>query len=379
MELQLTRLNPWWEQKYRIDAISRPDYLTRMKKADRLITFLVGLRRIGKTTIMKLFIQQLQEDINPKHILYVPIDHPVFIDKTISEIVEKFREINGISFDEKIYLFFDEIQSKEDFARELKSLYDNENVVIFCSGSQSLLMHDRKAALTGRTKTIEVAPLTFEEYLQFREIKIKKSDTHLYKKYFEEYLEFGGIPKYVLDRDPVYVVDLVDSIITKDIVSYHNLKNAQIIRELFLLLCERAGKRLSINKIARILSTNVESIRQYISYLTDTYLIYLVYRKTKTLNERIKSNKKVYISDVGIRNVVVGFKDKGSIFENLVFLNIKDKTPFYYYEDDKEIDFVFGKQGIECKYKETISEEETKYLQKVPFDVDIVKDYRFFL
>ena len=120
MELQLMRLNPWWEQKYRTDAISRPNYLTRMKDSNKLITFLVGLRRIGKTTIMKLFIQQLQENINPKHILYVPIDHPVFLDKTIHEIVEKFREINGLSFDEKIYLFFDEIQSKEDFAMELK-------------------------------------------------------------------------------------------------------------------------------------------------------------------------------------------------------------------------------------------------------------------
>lgn len=375
MELQLIRLNPWWETLYKSSAIERPQYSDEMGKSEDLITFLVGLRRIGKTTLMKLYIEKLQKKVNPKHILYVPLDHPLFIEKTIYEIVEAFRKINKIEFDKKIYLFFDEIQSKEKFETELKSLIDNENVVIFCSGSQSLPLKDKRAKLTGRIKIIEVSPLTFKEFLKFKGIIIKKEDEHLYKPYFEEYMEYGGIPKYVIEKDPDYIIQLVDAIIAKDIVSYHNIKNLKIIKELFLLICERAGKKISINKIARILSINVESARQYISYMEETFLIRLIYRKTKTLNERIKSNRKIYISDVGIKNVMAGFKDKGAIFENLVYLKIKDKNPCYYFEDSKEIDFVYDKKGIECKYKD----EEIEIPKKIPFKVEVIKDYKFFM
>jgi uncharacterized protein len=83
----------------------------------------------------------------------------------------------------------------------------------------------------------------------------------LYKQHFEEYMEFGGIPRYVLEKNPGYMIELVDSIIVKDIVAYHKLKDVQVLKELFLLISERAGKRLSYNKIAKILSLNVESVR----------------------------------------------------------------------------------------------------------------------
>lgn len=382
MEQLLNRLNPWWTQKYVINAVPRDEYINEIMSSlkNDLIIFLTGMRRIGKTTLMRSVIEKLQTTIPPKNILFVPLDHLLFMDKRILDIVETFREINKITFKERIYLFFDEIQAKENFEQDLKSLVDNENVKIFCSGSQSLLLRDKKALLTGRTKTIHINPLTFKEFLQFSDIQITKENKHLYKKYFEEYLEIGGIPRYVLERDPGYIIELVDAIIVKDIVSYHNLKNLKIIKELFLLLCERAGKRLSFNKIANILSVSVESIRHYISFMEESFLINLVYRHTKTLNERIKSNRKVYIADVGIRNVIASFKDKGAIFENLVFLNIKDKDPKYYFENNKEIDFVFKDTAIECKYKETIDKEELSALNTSRFKKKmVVKDYTFFL
>lgn len=376
MDVQLRRLNPWWDGPYRSGAIERPQYLKEMEKSEDLVTFLVGLRRIGKTTLMRLFIEKLQKKVNSERILYVPLDHPLFLDKTIYDIVETFRKMNRIKFSEKIYLFFDEIQSKENFESELKSLIDNENAVIFCSGSQSLLLKDRSAKLTGRTKKIEVKPLSFPEYLRFRSIEIGKADSHMYESYFSDYMEYGGIPRYAMEMDQNYVIQLVDAIITKDIVSYHNIRNPKVLTELFLLLCERAGKKMSINKIARILSISVESARQYLSYMEECFLIHLVYRKARSLNERIKSNRKVYIADVGIRNAMTGFRDKGSVFENLVYLKIKDRNPFYYFENGKEVDFVFGSNGIECKYGK---KEDLEYLKKLPFKVDVVSGHDFFL
>ena len=382
MEQLLNRLNPWWTEKYAHDAVPRISYLEEILSNldNNLIIFLTGMRRIGKTTLMKSVISNIQDTVPRKNILFVPLDHPIFMDKRILDVVETFREINKIAFKEKIYLFFDEIQAKGDFEQDLKSLADNENVKIFCSGSQSLLLRDKKALLTGRTKTIHINPLTFKEFLQFSNIHVEEENKHLYKRYFEEYLEIGGIPRYVLERDPGYIIELVDAIIVKDIVSYHNLKNIKIIKELFLLLCERSGKRLSFNKIADILSVSVESIRQYISFMEESFLIHLVYRDAKTLNERIKSNRKVYIADVGIRNVIAEFKDKGAVFENLVFLNIKDKNPRYYFENNREIDFVFKDTAIECKYKEAPDEQELSALNKSRFkEKVIVKDHTFFL
>lgn len=382
MEEILSRLNPWWGEKYHIDAVLRESYINELMSSleKGMVLFLTGMRRVGKTTLIKCVIEKLQGLVQPSHILFAPLDHPFFADKGITQIVESFREINKIPFKERIYLFFDEIQSKESFEQELKSLSDNENVRIVCSGSQSLLLRDKKARLTGRTKTIHINPLDFEEFLKFSNVSVGKSDRHLYAGYFEKYLETGGIPEYVLEKDPGYIIELVDAIITKDIVAYHGLKNAKIIRELFQLLCERAGKRLSLNKISRILSLNVESLRQYISFFEDCFLIHTVYRHAKTLNERIKSNRKIYIADVGIRNVISGFKDRGAVFENLVFLKIKDKGPFYYFDGNREIDFVFKDTAIECKYKENVSKKELEVLNKSKFKNKlVVKDYSFFI
>jgi uncharacterized protein len=106
--------------------------------------------------------------------------------------------------------------------------------------------------------------------------------------------------------------------------------------------------------------------------MEESFLIHLVYRHTKTLNERIKSNRKIYLADVGIRNIMTGFKDKGVIFENLVFLKIKEQKPRYFFEDDKEIDFIFNDTAIECKYKENPDDGELAKLNKSKF-----KDSRY--
>ncbi|MFH1199636.1 MAG: ATP-binding protein [Candidatus Micrarchaeota archaeon] len=382
METTLFRLNPWWAGKYRIDAVARPKYVDALMASmrDDRVTFLVGLRRVGKTTLLKCAIEKLQETIDPTRILFVPLDHPVFLSSSLGEIVEAFRILQGIPFEEKVYLFFDEVQARENFEVELKAIADSERVKVFCSGSQSLLLKDKKARLTGRTQTIVVYPLSFAEFLLFRKASFSQANSHLYAKYFEEYLELGGIPRYVLEGDPQYVIELVDAIITKDIVSFHGLKNANVVKELFLLLCERAGKRVSFNKLANVLSLPVESVRQYVSFMEEAFLIHTVYRKTRTLNERIKSNRKVYIADVGIRNVMTGFKDKGAVFENLAFLRLQDSKPAYYYENGAEIDFVFADTAVECKYKEKIGEEELEALKSSRFTNKVVaRNYAFFL
>jgi len=181
------------------------------------------------------------------------------------------------------------------------------------------------------------------------------------------------MPEYVLTNDPEKAVSLVNNIIYKDIIGKHNLKNAKKIEELFLLLCERVGKRLTYNKLANVLGLDVETVSSYISYFEEAFLIYQVNRYARSLNEIVKSPKKIYIADNGIRCIFVGSKDKGALWENLVFLSLKEQKVSYYYENDREIDFILellhGKRilAFEAKYKENPDDKELKFFMNSRF------------
>lgn len=371
-------MNPWWEGSLKFEGIFRERYLEIFEKAlnNKDIVFVTGLRRVGKSTLLKQFILRLIErkGINPRRIMYLSLDAYLFNDNSIHELVREFRKIHNIKIEEKIYLFFDEVVYKKDFNQELKNLYDVGNVKIFASSSSASLLKDKQAFLTGRTRTIEINPLDFQEFLLFRNYSIKKSEGYILEKYFEEYMEYGGMPEYVLTKDPNYITNLVDSIIYKDIIALHNLKNSSIIKDLFKLLCERVGKQVSYNKIANVLGIHKDSVKDYISYFVDSYLFYLIEKDAKSLNERIKDNKKIYCSDVGIKNVTAGFRDLGAIYENLVFLKIKKEQPRYLKKDGIEIDFKMKNTIIEAKYKREMDKKQKDLFDGFKIKNKIVAD-----
>ena len=184
----------------------------------------------------------------------------------------------------------------------------------------------------------------------------------------------GGMPEYVLTGDISYIQNLIDNIIYKDIIAYHNIKNESVIRDFYKLLMERSGKQLSLNKMANILSIGVDSAKRYLSYFEDTYLIYTINKYTK-LNERIKNPKKIYAGDIGLKNVVTGFRDKGAIFENLVFLKIKHLNPSYVYIDGIELDFMTeNKILVEVKYNSTLNQKQQKLYDNTDANKKIVID-----
>jgi len=364
MEAVLYRSNPWWEGEYRFEGYERGKYLNVLERwlENRDIVFLTGLRRVGKTSLLKNFIASLihQHAIKPEHIFYVSLDLYVLNDLSIGEILEAYRKIHKLPSEQKVYLFLDEVTSKSSYQKELKNFYDLEKVKIFASSSSASLLKDKNAYLTGRARILEVMPLDFDEYLFFKNIHIKKADTHLQERYFEEYMQDGGMPEYVLTGDMTYLQNLIDNIIAKDIIAHYHVRNTQVIRDYYKLLMERSGKQLSFNKIAAILDISVDSAKRYYYYFEETYLIYSIEKYGK-LNERIKGVKKIYASDVGMRNVITGYRDKGAVFENLVFLKIKDLDPNYLYVDGVEIDFLTRSRIlIEAKYHSKLNAKQQK-------------------
>ncbi|MBU0929471.1 MAG: ATP-binding protein [Nanoarchaeota archaeon] len=383
MEAELFKQNPWWEGKFKEKSYPRDKYtkqiLNNLKSKEIII--LTGLRRVGKTTIIKQTIKHLLENkTKPEDIFFISMDSFNLLEFSIHQLIEEFRKVHKKSSSDFFYLILDEVSSRENFERELKSIYDNENIKIICSSSIATLMRDKKASLTGRTKTIEVIPLDFQEFLIFKEAKIIKSDSAKLESYFKDYLKIGGIPYYVLTEDKEYLNELIEGIIYKDIIAYHKITAEKTIKELFILLCQRVGKPMSYNKISEILKISVDSAKRFVSYFEKAYLFYIVDRYSKSLNEKITSPKKIYIGDVGIKNLITGFKDLGASYENLVFLNIKDKNPNYYLDKSIEIDFITKDSLIEAKYNQNLNKNQKEIFDKFKIKNKIVANgYTFFI
>jgi predicted AAA+ superfamily ATPase len=384
LETELYRYNPWWEGDFeKLNSLNeRTDFKTRLlpNLTNKQIVFLTGLRRIGKTSLMKLSIKHLlyQENISAKQILYVSLDDYLLLGKTILEIVEFFRKLNALSAKEKIYLFLDEITFSVDYEQQLKNLYDSGNVKIFASSSSASLLKSQSGLLTGRSITFEVLPLNYSEYLDFKNIRIAKSDEHLHEKYFKDYLSKGGIPEYVLTNDDAYIRELMDNIIYKDIAAVHGIRQISVLKDYFLLLMERSGKTLSINKIAKVLGISTESSKRYFDLFCDTFIINPVSRFGK-LNEQLVSPKKIYCCDTGIRNFYTGERDWGAVFENYVFLRLKQLNLKYIYENTIELDYYSeNKILIECKFhNEELSKKQQELFDKIDAKQKyIVRNYK---
>lgn len=376
----LYKLNPWWEGRWEFPFVSRHRYKERLNQllSTRDIVFITGLRRVGKTTLMKELIQDLLESERPESIFYVTLDAYGLETYSIHDIVTQYRTIHRIPLKQKVFLFLDEVAFRPEFQRELKDFYDNENAKIYASSSSASLLRDRKAFLTGRTRTVEILPLDFDEFLLFKNAKVSMADSHLLEDYFYEYMQTGGIPEYVLHGDIAYLSELIDGIIYKDIIAFHNVKDSLLIKDYFRLLMERAGKTLTLNKISKILGISVDTARRYLEYFRETYLIYTIERCGK-LNERLRTGKKVYSGDVGIRNLATGFRDKGAVFENLVFLKIKQYEPCYVYEKGYEIDFRFRDTILEVKLGKELEGKQRALFENVPANTKKIitswKDY----
>lgn len=379
MQDLLYQYNPWWEETPDNAGIKpRERYLGELRHYldFKQIVILTGLRRVGKTTLMKLIIEELiNKGIDPKHILYVSLDDYLLHKNSVIEIVNEYRKTHKIKIEVKIYLFLDEITYKEDFHVQLKNLYDAQNTKIFAASSSASMLRDKKANLTGRAVSLEIKPLDLEESLSFKGIKLKKRDKQLQKSYFLDYCKEGGLPENVLSPNREYLMNLIDDIIQKDITAFHGLKNHQIVRDYFTLLMERSGKQLSINKIGKILGISPDTSKRYLNYFESTYLIHLLSRWGKT-NQKLLSPKKIYASDLGIKYMFMGERDIGSYFENYIYLQLRNKKTLYYlYENTTEIDFYTADEIlIESKFYAELNKKQEKLFSEYPARKKVVID-----
>jgi len=390
----LNSYNPWWRTGNLPQGYSKPmkrfAYYESEKafkhKELRRFVILSGARRVGKTTILYQQIETLLSDgIDSKNILYVSFDNPLLKFCTIDEIIECY--INNILFkvEEKVYLFFDEIQYAMDWDNWLKVFYDtklNWRVVATGSSSPEIDKGGTESG-TGRWITITVPTLSFYEYLELigetvtnvsnkykisdlQAISVKELNNLMnslepLQKHFNRYLTVGGFPELVMSNDDLYAGrilrdDIVDKVLKRDIPSLFKIRNISILEKVFLYLCFNSSNLINFSNMSRELeNTSVPTLQDYIMFLERANLIYISNPINMSAKQNLKARPKVYIVDSAIRNAVLmkddiltdstemGFVVETAIFRHMATFTYRSHGKIGYYRDsnnDKEIDIV---------------------------------------
>lgn len=361
LEETMRQFNPWWRDKFTSPGVPRPDYIGKMREAlsPRKMVILCGLRRVGKTTIMKQFIAQALDDLPSDRVFFVSVDHPVIERTSILEILREARRITSASSDEKVLLLLDEIQHRNGFEQEVKAIIDmDDHVEIIASGSSSLALAHSSPYLTGRYRRIPVRPLSFREFLSFRSREYTEREPPLMEALMDEYLLTGGMPEYVTTGDPQTLIDVIEDVIYRDIYSRYDVQDPKLLKELYYLLMVRVGKRLSFRKMGRLIDVSVETARRYVGYFEEAYLLEVIEREGSP-NVRKASPRKCYAPDTGIRTVIAGGSGIGSLAENAVYLRLKEEGEVrYLLEREGEIDFLVGGKAVEVKYRDRVEKEQ---------------------
>jgi len=380
--------NEWWiENKVHKDklGIKREDFLSELFKIIKVKEILVlsGVRRSGKSTLLFQLIDLLIKEVNPKNILYFNFDETLeFKDNRALDLAyNSFLELNNPKG--KKYVFFDEIQNIIGWEKWIKKNYDlygNEIKFVLTGSNNSMLYDKLSKLLTGRILTKMIFPLTFKEFLIFNKFELKDMDIQKQeiKHYFLDYLNKGGFPEVVLESDEhinnLRLKEYHDGILLRDIVQPKNVRDVSKIMDLSAYCITNISTSISYNNISKIIGLNITTLREYLLFLENAYLIFQLKFFSYSLKESIAIQKprKIYCIDNGLRNSI-SFKfskDEGKLAENLTFIELKRRNKeIYYWKGKKEVDFIIKNKdqsltAINVSYANKIDEREIKGLKE---------------
>lgn len=309
-----------------MSAILRQSYLEKIERylGRDTIIILTGQRRIGKSYILRLFRDKVSKDAG---------SNVIFIDKEKNEFddIKTYRDLNAY-IDErrnrakKNYILVDEIQDIAEFEKSVRSYYEEPDVEIVVTGSNSkMLSSDLSTLIGGRYKEICVQALSYEEFMLFH--TLPDSDDTLAK-----YIRFGGLPGLVkigLDEQDAreYQLDVYHTVLLKDVVMRNKIRNVPFLENLVRFLADNTGKIISANSIAKYMKAQGESVTStviinYTKNLSDAYLIHKVNRYDIHGKKLFESNDKFYFEDNGLRNTLAGGSREGDIekvIENVIY------------------------------------------------------------
>ncbi len=345
------------------------------------LSLIIGPRQAGKTTLMEMLKEHL--DNRGERTLFLNLDiewdRPHFESQAalIKKIELELGQKHG-------YVFIDEIQHKDDAGLFLKGLFDLKLPYKFIiSGSGSLELKQKiNESLVGRKRLFELSTLTFEEFINhLTEYRYENSladflaiETNRVLMLLSEYMQFGGYPRIVMADEQSEKLRLIDeifrSILEKDIAYLLKLDKPDVFSALIKILAGQVGQLMNYSELSSTLNVSFPTVKKYLWYAQKIFLVELITPYARNVRKEISKSPVPYFWDLGLRNYSLGLfghleslSEKGYVFENLIFLILKEKLRFkaaklnYWRTKDKaEVDFVIeaGKKIIplEVKYKQ---------------------------
>lgn len=381
--IKLAALNNWWLDKEVKASVLKPykrklfyEILKYLK--DRRILVILGLRRVGKTTVLYQIIQHLLENgENSKNILYFSFDEKV---ENLGAILETYsREILGKTLDEvNPYIFLDEIQKLENWEEQLKLYYDTyPNLKFIVSGSASLNIQQKaRESLAGRCYYFHLDVLYFEEFLEMRhglkipeepELWIDRLDVYMF-----DYIK-RAFPEVILEENEEkakrYIREaVIERIIFRDLPSEFGIKDIDILETLTKLIIENPGLIINVDGLSKSLKRNKRTISNYLNYLEYALILTRVKNYRRSELSASRKMKKAYPSHPAL---IFGVSEKyydltPKLIENLILNFLQARH--YWREKKHEVDFVIKNRGklvgVEVKYSREISRKDLDGLIK---------------
>ena len=313
--------------------IKRDKYLSDLvnRMNNGMIKVVTGIRRCGKSyLIFTIFKNYLKEQgVDEAHIVTIELDQRKDKKYRDPDIILEYIE-SRITDDEKYYILLDEVQLLKDFEEVLNSLLHIKNIDIYVTGSNSkFLSKDVITEFRGRGDEIHIFPLTFKEFMQ-------AYDGDIYRGW-AEYVVYGGLPLTVTmkteEQKIKYLTNLFEETYLKDIIERHHIEKTQELEDLVNVLASAIGSLTNVPKIEAtfrsVIQSNISSntIRQYIEYLEDAFVINKANRYNVKCRKYIGTPNKYYFEDVGLRNARLGFRqvEETHIMENIIYNELRSR------------------------------------------------------
>lgn len=306
----------------------RRAFLSNYRPDKKHIEVITGIRRCGKSTLMKQIIS--------RH--YQKIAYFNFEDSRIFGFhITDFQKLDEVLPAEADAYFFDEIQNVDSWEIYIRQLHDRGAKVFITGSNASLLSKELGTRLTGRHLRHDMFPFSYTEFLLFT--KQKKAAESC-----EHYLNVGGFPEYLTAGNPEMLQTLLKDIVMRDIAIRHNIRNTKTLMDITLFLLSNIGKPCSYNSLKKNFGLgSANTAADYLTWLEDAYLIFFLPRFSWSAKNTTVNPRKVYAIDNGMVNAnTLSFtEDKGRLLENAVYLYLRQQPyTMYYYREQKECDFV---------------------------------------
>ena len=350
-------------------GINRPYYLNKIKNfhENSHIIVITGARRSGKSFIMRQTAKTLiKGGISKNHILMVNFEDPRFVElntKILQQLYDIYLEF--LNPQEKPYLFLDEIQEVKGWEKWVRAIHELDKAKIIISGSNAkLLSRELSTLLTGRHLDLVIFPLSFKEFLKFKNVNLSKRFEIInkeieIKRLLREYIEFGSFPEVVLGGEKNQILlNYFEDILNKDIVRRFRIRKSKELVSLAKFYLGNISSLITFSSLEKTLNISADTVEKFSGYLEDTFILSFLKRFSYKFREQEKSPRKVYAIDVGLANTI-GFRfsqNMGRLAENLVFLELKRKEmlgtnlEIYYWKDvnHREVDFLI-KENMKVK------------------------------